>query len=322
MKDVYLRHRRVAFWSVLVILTMAVIGCERAPRPEKIAEIFQLICDPARLSLTAGGSGTLVASAIDAAGKPIDGVRLHFQASDPRLLRVTALGEVNSLGPAGRTSILIESGSRNLTVPVDIVAGPAHRFDAVEGTDSAIVAGTPSSVSVRLMDAFDNPVADSQVIVESAIESPISLSAVTDTHGVATITLPVITESSHFILNVHTSGTPQVSLPIDMRVEAAAPARLEPVKVLESGPVALVADFELVLRVRDDFGNPVPNVLVRWRTDSGSESFNPRQSLSERDGLVRTRWQLTGLKRRRATLRAFVVKNETIRFETWIALER
>jgi hypothetical protein len=107
-----------------------------------------------------------------------------------------------------------------------------------------------------------------------------------------------------------------------MRVEAAEPTKLESVKVLASGPVALVADFELVLRVRDDFGNSVPNVLVRWRTDSGSESFNPQQSLSGPDGLVRTRWQLTGLKRRRANLRAFVVKNETIRFETWVALER
>ena len=92
--------------------------------------------------------------------------------------------------------------------------------------------------------------------------------------------------------------------------------------MLPSGPVALVADFELVLQVRDDFGNPVPNVLVRWRTDSGSESFNPQQSLSGPDGLVRTRWQLTELKRRRANLRAFVVKNERIRFETWVALER
>jgi len=319
---VHLSRRRRAFGSALVILTMAIAGCERTPRPAKIAETFQLICDPARLSLTAGGSDMLMAKAIDAVGKPIDGARLHFRASDPGLLRVTALGEVKSVGPAGRTSILITSGSNSLTVPVDIVAGPAHRFDAAEGTEGAIVAGVPSSASVRLMDAFDNPVANSQVMVEVAIDPPISLSTATNTNGVATVVLPVITESGQFILNVRTSGTPQVSIPLDMRVEAAAPTELEAVKVLDSGPVALVADFELVLRVRDAFGNPVPNVLVRWRTDSGSESFNPQQSLSGRDGLVRTRWQLTGLKRRRANLRAFVVKDETIRFETWVALER
>jgi len=63
-------------------------------------------------------------------------------------------------------------------------------------------------------------------------------------------------------------------------------------------------------------------VLVRWRSDSGSASFDPRQSLSGPDGLVRTRWQLAGLNRRRATLRAFVANNETVRFETWVALER
>ena len=310
------------FRPVLVILTVAIAGCERTSGPAKITVPFQLICDPARLSLSAGGSGTLAASAIDAAGKPIDGALLHFEASDSRLLRVTAMGEVKSAGPAGRTSVLITSGSRSLTVPVDIVAGPAHRLAAVEGADSAMVAGTPYKVSVRLTDAFDNPVANSQVMVEAATEPPISISTATDTNGVATALLPMVTESGHFILNVHTSGTPQVSFPLDMRVEAAAPAKLEPVEVLPSGPVALVADFELVLRVRDAFGNPVPNVWVRWRTDSGSKSFNPQRSLSGRDGLVRTRWELTGLNRRRASLRAFVVKNETIRFETWVALER
>ena len=198
------------------------------------------------------------------------------------------------MGPAGRTSILIASGSHSVAVPVSIAAGPAHRVEPVEGIDSAIVAGTPSSVSIRLMDAFDNPVANSGVKIEAAVKTQISLSTVTDTNGVATIALPVITESGHFTLNVDTSGTPQVSLPFDMQVEAAAPTRLEAVKVLASGPVVLVADFELVLRVRDDFGNPVPNVLVRWRTESGSESFNPQQSLSGPDGLVRTHWSLQG----------------------------
>ena len=217
--------------------------------------------------------------------------------SDPRLLRVSALGEVKSLGPAGPTSILITSGSRSLTVPVEIVAGPAHRFGAVEGTENAIVAGMPSRCSsVKLMDSFDNPVANSQVVFEAAIEPPISLSTATDSNGVATGMLPVITESGHFALSVHTSGSPQISFSRDVRVDAAAPKRLEAVKVLASGPVALVADFELVLRVRDAFGNPVPNVLVAWRTDSGSESFNPQQSLSGPDGLVRTRWQLSGVK--------------------------
>jgi hypothetical protein len=319
---VHLSRRRWAFYSALLILAIAVAACERTPVPAKNAETFQLICDPARLSLTAGGSALLKAMAIDAIGKPIEEARLDFRAFDPRLLRVSALGEVKSMGPAGPTSILIASGSRSLTVPVEIVAGPAHRFGAVEGTENAIVAGMPSGVSVKLMDSFDNPVANSQVVFEAAIKPPISLSTATDSNGVATGMLPVITESGHFALSVHASGSPQISFSRDVRVDAAAPKRLEAVKVLASGPVALVADFELVLRVRDAFGNPVPNVLVAWRTDSGSESFNPQQSLSGPDGLVRTRWQLAGLNRRRANLRAFVVKNETIRFETWVALER
>ena len=140
-------------------------------------------------------------------------------ASDPRFLRVTALGEVTSVGPAGRTSILITSGSHSLTVPVSIVAGPAHRVEPVEGTNSAIVAGAPSSVSIRLMDAFDNPVANSEVMIEAAIKPKISLSTVTDTNGVATIALPVITECGPLHSERAYVGNPPVSLPLDMQVE-------------------------------------------------------------------------------------------------------
>ena len=305
-------------------LALAVAGCGRTSGPAKTAETFRLVCDPARLSLPAGGSGTLAATASDSAGNPIDGAHIRFSAADPRLVRVTALGQVTSLGPAGRTSISITSGAHSVTVPVDIFAGPARRFEEVEGSERAIVAGTPSErhVSVRLLDAFGNPVANSRVKFEAAIDPPFSQSADTDTNGVAAAKLPVITRAGHFILNLSTVGTPAVSLPLDIQVKAAAPAALEAVRMPPSGPVVLVANFNLVLRVRDAFGNPVPNVLVRWRTDSGSASFDPQKSLSGPDGLVRTRWQLAGLKRRRATLRALVESDEPIRFETWVALER
>jgi hypothetical protein len=321
---VHLSLCRRAFGSALVILTMAVAGCGRTSGPAKIAETFRLVGDPARLSLTAGGSGRAAARANDAVGNPTDGARLHFSASDPKLLRVDAQGVVTSLGPAGRASILITSGSRSVTVPVDVFAGPAHRFEAIGASKLAIVAGTLSkdAVNVRLVDAYENPVANSRVMLEAAIDPPLSLSTATGTDGVATVTLPVITHAGHFFLNVHASDNGPVSLPLEVQVNAASPATLEAVKVLPSGPVALVPDFELVLQVRDAFGNPVPNVLVGWRTNSVSASFDPRQSLSGPDGLVRTHWQIAELKGRRATLKAYVVKNEAIRFESWIALER
>ena len=319
----FCRSRR-ACGIALMIVAMGVAGCERTPEPAKVAEAFELICDPAQLSLTAGANGMLAARANDAAGKPMDGASLQFSASDPRLLRVTAQGEVSSLGPAGRTSILITSGSRTLTVPVNIFAGPAHRLEAVGASQRAIMAGTPSKdpVDVRLLDSFDNPVANAPVVFKAAIDPPVSLSTTTDADGVATITLPTITRAGHYILNVRNLGNQQVSLAIDVQVNAAAPAALVAIKVPASGPVALFPEFELVLQVRDAFGNPVPNVSVRWRTNSGSKSFDPPLSRSRPDGQVRTRWQLTALKGRRATLRAFVVDDEKIRFETWVALER
>ena len=135
------------------------------------------------------------------------------------------LGEVKSVGPAGRTFHL---DNERLAEPDG--AG-RHRLQGLridsaqsKGPTARWLRARTSNVSVRLMDAFDNPVANSGVLFEAAIESPISLSTATDTNGVATVTLPVITESGHFILDVHTSGTPQVSFSLDMRVEAAAPS--------------------------------------------------------------------------------------------------
>ena len=319
-----LRHFKCALSGALMIVAMSVAGCGRAPGPTKAPEAHELTCDPAQLSLKAGASGVLAARANDAEGQPIDGARLEFSASDPRLLRVTEQGEVTSLGPAGKTSILIASGSRTLTVPVSIVAGPAHRLEAVGASHRAIVAGTPAKdpFDVRLLDSFDNPVANAPVVFKAAIDPPVSLSTTTDADGVATIMLPAITHAGHFTLDVSSSENQQASLTLDVQVTAAAPAALVAVNVPASGPVALFPDFELVLQVRDAFGNPVPDVMVRWRTNSGSKSFDPPLSRSGADGQVRTRWQLTELKGRRAILRAFVVGHEKIGFETWIALER
>lgn len=308
----------------LMLSAMAVAGCDRTPGTAKIAEASEVICEPSQLSLMAGASGMLSARANDALGQPIDGATFEFRASDPRLLRVTAKGEVTSLGPAGQSSILITSGSRSLTVPVDVSAGPAHRFEAAGPDRLAIVAGTTSknTLSARLLDSFDNPIADAAVLFKAAIDPPVSLSTTTDADGVASIVLPAITHAGDFILEVRHSGKQQVSFALDVHVDAAAPAALVAVNVPVPGPVLLFPEFELVLQVRDAFGNPVPDVQVRWRSSSGSRSFDPPQSKSGSDGKVRTRWQLTELKGRRATLKAFVVDHEKIGFETWIALER
>jgi len=319
-----LRARGRAIGGALLVLAVALASCERISGEAKVTEIAQLICDPARLSLSAGASGKLAIRANDAAGQRIERASISFTAADPRLLRVTALGEVTSLGPAGATSVSITSGSHTLTVPVDVVAGPAHRFEAVGAEPRVMIAGKPPNdpVGVRLLDAFGNPVANSPVRFVAAMNPPVSISTATDANGIATANLPAITHAGPLILNAHTSGVTQVSLALAIQVTAAAAVALEAVEVPASGPVALFADFELVLRVRDAFGNPVPNVKVRWRTDSGSASFDPQQSVSGPEGLVRTRWLLTRLKGRSTTLRAFVVNDEKIGFKRLIVLER
>src|SRR5688500_17313637 len=114
-----------------MVLAVALACCERTFGPAKVAETIQLNSDAGTISLRDGSSRKPAVPANDAAGQRNDGAGISFTAADPRLLRVTARGEVTSLGPAGATAVSITSGPRSLTVPVDVVAGPAHRFEAV-----------------------------------------------------------------------------------------------------------------------------------------------------------------------------------------------
>src|SRR5690606_13624840 len=81
---------------------------------------------PARLDLlVAVGSEVRV---FDRFGNPVPATRLTYTSADPALLAIGGAGAVEGLAP-GETSISIQSGGVELTVPVTI--WPPARFDAI-----------------------------------------------------------------------------------------------------------------------------------------------------------------------------------------------
>lgn len=75
---------------------------------------------------------------------------------------------------------------------------------------------------------------------------------------------------------------------------AAAAASISAVQPTMSGaPGTPLADSAAAL-VRDPYGNPVPGVTVNWTVTSGGGSVSPATSVTNPQGIARTRWTLGG----------------------------
>jgi hypothetical protein len=108
-------------------------------------EVARIAITPALPTMVAGDTLRLSAQALDASGKPVDGVKIRFQAQGGRFE-----GTVDSLG-------LVESGATG-TLPVVAVAVIPGARPKIERFEVRMVAGpaasiTPSHDSVKLAGA-------------------------------------------------------------------------------------------------------------------------------------------------------------------------
>jgi Bacterial Ig-like domain (group 1) len=149
---------------------------------------------PGELTVTSGAGAQLAAQVNDAAGQPIGGARIVFSSADTRLVEVSDLGYVTSVGPVGQTSIRVASGGQQAIVPIFITAGEPQHVAVVRGDHQTAPAGTelPDLLQVRVTDANGNPVPGCRVrfTVQPATAAPVN--AVCDSSGAAQarITLP------------------------------------------------------------------------------------------------------------------------------------
>jgi hypothetical protein len=312
--------------STLVAFVALAAACAREPEPHgpPAAEPFEVLSEPSQLTLQSGSTASLAAQANDSNGQPIGGATLHFFSVDPKLLRVSAAGEVTALGAAGRGSIRVSSGARETTVPVTVIAGPAHRVEFIGDPAPTIVAGEipTEKLAARLLDLFGNPIEGVTLVVESAAESPPRMASITAQDGVATFPLPALNRAGTVALRAHTEGGPPIAAVVELRVIPAAPASFTPVDTPMADLTAAASEIDVALQVRDAFGNAAPDVKVRWNAAPGSGDVEPQESASGPDGVVRTLWSIAAGRRRAVSLEAAVVDSQDVKYVTTLKVQR
>jgi len=129
--------RNRAFPSAAFTLAGALAGVAVPPSGglhAQTPEVARVVISPAKPTMVAGDTLRLSAQALDAAGKPIAGVRIRFQAQGGRFE-----GTVDSLG-------LVESGATG-TLPVVAVALAPGARPKVEAFEVRMVAGPAASIT-------------------------------------------------------------------------------------------------------------------------------------------------------------------------------
>jgi hypothetical protein len=232
--------------------------------------------------------------------------------------RTDSLGEARArwkLGPkAGRQRVQVQVGNARM---MPIFTG---RATAVAGAPASIVArsgeaqtGTvgmtlPKAVVVRALDRLGNPVPDVRLALLPKAGSVADSAIHTDSTGQASIrwslgrpaglqrmTVRVESGSAKLELTARArSGKPSkleflplrasdASARAGARSQTAAPCHLSPV-TSHLRPVTC----HLLLQLTDDYGNPVAERTVRFRSASGS--VKPARAVTDPEGQVQVRW--------------------------------
>ncbi len=254
-------------------------GCTREPETvvESVPEPMEIIVEPAELRLAAGSQAALSAQANDDAGQPVGGAPIRFTAPDSQLLNVSDRGIVSALGPVGRSAIIVSSGRLERRVAVEIEAGPLERIEKAAGDGQRVLAGQAPAepLAVRVSDAWANPLAGVALVLEAPEEPALEAEAVSGDDGLASFQLPAQTRARSLRLTVRPRNGARPAETFDLEVQPAAPAAVEIVCAARSAEPARATGIDIVLRVRDEHGNPVPDVPLVARLDPGKQPPAP-----------------------------------------------
>ena len=192
-----------------------------------------------------------------------------------------------TLGPrAGANTITVSvSGVPPLVITATGVAGAATRFVPLTPIALSGRAGEPvtASVSARVTDAFENPVAGAVVeLSANAGKAPAPVTA--DSGGVATITgwmLGTIAGQDALTLR---SGA--ATLSFIATVLPGDPAQLTTVDTTPPSALAGALLAPVRLRLADKFGNSVPAQQLTFAVTGGGGTLGSTAATSDADGTV------------------------------------
>jgi hypothetical protein len=204
--------------------------------------------------------------------------------------------------PAGRTryilplaAIVLAAACSDASSPLRVVPAEPVRLTAVSGGGQAGVVGRSleRALVVELHDRFGNPVPNVPVTW-----------VVTDGDG----SLPAQTRtgndgraSAEWQLGTRAGEPQSARAEVDGALVAtfsASAAAGAPASVLleagedQFGTRGALLNEQLVVRVVDEFANPVPEVAVSWRALTGGGTMLPPTTFTSPSGIASARWQL------------------------------
>jgi uncharacterized protein YjdB len=119
------------------------------------ADVASIGVAPSALQLTQGGTGQLVATAQDAAARPLPGVAVTWTSANAAIASVSPNGVVTAIG-SGSTVVTARANGRTAGVTVVVAPRATSMTIAPEGAD--LVVGTSLQLDAAVLDATGLPI--------------------------------------------------------------------------------------------------------------------------------------------------------------------
>ncbi len=247
----------------------------------------------------------LVVRVVDAYLNPIENVTVNFAANGGSLSAATATtnasGEAQTVWTLSNTSgpyttDATVTGLAPAQFTATALAGPVASWTKTSGDDQSGSVGQAlaDSLTVRVLDQYGNPV------------SGVSVTWTPNGGGAVSPSTSATSSTGHASTRRTLSTTPGVNTTLATasglsQLTFTATAGAGPAVTLEkvsgdaqSGGLNQPLANPLVVRLRDQYGNPVPGATVNWTVIGGGGSVSPTSALTNADGLASTSWTIGG----------------------------
>jgi len=278
----------------LIGFPLLLAGCDLLTGSDKVPRRIEV--SPAVVAFDAiGEQNSLSVQVFDRRDDQLQGVTLSWSTSNPLVAEVSPSGVVTARGN-GSASVFVSAGDITEQVPVTVSQLP-YMFELVSGgSQIGVVDQTlPVEIRVRLLDRLGTPIQNSTVLFNvSAGGGSVNSPAVsTDGTGTAAVLwkLGTIAGATQTLAFTAAGGNPSDSISATARPGPPAGIIAESGH-LQSGVVGTLLPNDLVARVIDGYGNPVPDIAVTFTVTQGGGMVNPSVSITNSQGRASTRWTL------------------------------
>ena len=258
-----------------------------------------------------GGIGAAVTDPVgvrvtDATGRLLVGVTVTWTALDGGsgqglAVRTDSAGEARARwvlgGRAGTQHIRAQVGGGRSIPPLMITAtvlpGAPHGVTVVSGDhqESTVGAELSKSIVLRVADSAGNPVADAPLALAISAGSLTDSSVHTDSTGKATLRWRLGRGTGSYTLSARVMGNDHAApAVVTAKASPDAPEVLTIDATSTKGKVHAL-QRSIVAIVKDVYGNPIPDVPLRFTTKTGAVS--PATAVSDATGRARVTWTLS-----------------------------